>query len=122
MSRAEEDKAREYRISMEVIVDAKDEEEQVMGWYYYLDDKIHFPFMAKCVKVAAKSPLHEGEQVTVVQMAPEDECMHEMFVEIEWQGRTLCVPLVQLQPVDVDEETLEAVEDWHYWMARGYEL
>lgn len=122
MSRVEEDEAREYRISMEAIVDAKDEEEQAMGWYYYLDDKIRFPFMAQCIKVAAKSPLCEGEQVAVVQLAPEDECMHEMFVEIKWQDRTLCVPLVQLQPLDVEEQTQEAVEDWHYWMARGYEL
>lgn len=64
----------------------------------------------------------EGEQVTVVQMVPEDECLHEMFAEIKWQDRTLCVPLVQLQPLNVDEQTREAVEDWHYWMARGYEL
>lgn len=122
MARIEEDKEREYRISTEAIVDAKDEEEQAMGWYYYLDDKIHFPFMAQCIKFAAKSPLREGEQVTVVQLAPEDECMHEMFVEIKWQDRTLCVPLVQLQPLDVEEQTQEAVEDWHYWMACGYEL
>jgi len=122
MNKVEKDEEREYRISMEAIVDAHDDEEQAMGWYYYLDDKMHFPFMAKCIKVAAKSPLHEGEEVSVIQLAPEDECRYEMFAEIEWQDRKLCVPLVQLQPMDVDEQTLEAAEDWHYWMARGYEL
>jgi hypothetical protein len=122
MFRVQKDEAREYRISMEAIVDAKDQEEQAMGWYYYLDDKIHFPFTAKCIKVLAKSPLNEGEHVNVIQLAPEDECIHEMFAEIEWQNRTLCVPLVQLQPMNVDEQSQEAVEDWHYWVARGYEL
>lgn len=116
------DEAREDRILMEVIVDAHDEEEQAMGWYYYLDDKIHFPFIAQCIKVAAKSPLLEGEQVTVIQLASADECNHEIFVEIKWNNRTLCVPLVQLQPLDTNEQTQEAVEDWHYWMARGYEF
>jgi len=48
--------------------------------------------------------------------------MHEMFVEVQWQGRTFAVPRAQLQPVDVDEQTEEAVADWQYWVARGYEL
>jgi hypothetical protein len=93
-----------------------------MGWYYYLDDKMRFLFMAKCIRAAAKSPLSEGEQVVVMQMAPEDECMHEMFVEIKWEERVFCVPLVQLQLLEADGQTLEAVEDWHYWMAHGYKL
>lgn len=63
----EKDEAREYRISMEIIVDAYDAEEQAMGWYYYLQDKIKFPFPARCVRTMARSPLHEGEQVTVIQ-------------------------------------------------------
>ena len=122
MNKVEEDELREERISMEVEADAHDDEERAMGWYYYLDDKIHFPFMAKCIKIAAKSPLHEGELISVLQLAPEDECRQEMFAEIEWQDRKFCVPLVQLQPMDVDDQTQEAVEDWHYWMDRGYEL
>jgi hypothetical protein len=32
------------------------------------------------------------------------------------------VPLAQLQGVDVDADTQEAIEDWHYWLARGYQL
>lgn len=55
-------------------------------------------------------------------MAPEDECMREMFVEIQWQDRTIGVPLAQLQPLDVDESTQEAIADWHYWVERGYEF
>lgn len=122
MDRVREDKAREQRISMEAIVDAYGPEEQAMGWYYYLQDKIQFPFEARCIQVRSVSPLRKEERVTIVQMAPEEECMHEMFVEVQWQGRTFGVPLAQLQPIDVDEETQEAIGDWHYWVARGYEL
>ena len=39
------DKTREHRIKMEIIVDCYDEAEQAMGWYYYLDDKLNFPFL-----------------------------------------------------------------------------
>ena len=105
MAKVEEDQAREYRIAMEAIVDAYGPEEQAMGWYYYLEDKIQFPFEAPCIQVRHISPLGKEDQVTVVQMAPEDECMHEMFVEVKWQGRTCGVPLAQLQPLDVDEES-----------------
>jgi hypothetical protein len=58
----------------------------------------------------------------MLKMAPEDECMREMFVEIEWSDRTFGVPLAQLQPLDVDDETQEAIEDWHYWVDRGHEF
>jgi len=120
MDRAKEDKLREHRIEMEAIVDAYGPEEQAMGWYYHLQDNIQFPFEARCIQVRNISPLRKNDHVTVVGMAPEDECMHEMFVEVQWQGRTFGVPLAQLQPISVDEETQEAVADWHYWVARGY--
>jgi hypothetical protein len=61
-----------------------------------------------------------GEQVQVEGMAPEDECLHEMFVDVRWSGRILAVPLSQLKPLEVDDETQEAIENWHYWVARGY--
>jgi hypothetical protein len=37
MSDVELDEAREERITMEAVVDAYGEDEQAMGWYYYLD-------------------------------------------------------------------------------------
>jgi len=105
MARANKDEAREYRIAMEAIADAYGPEEQAMGWYYYLEEQIQFPFEARCVKTRRISPLREGEQVKAVQMTPEHECRWEMFVEIQWQDRTFGVPLAQLLPLDVDEET-----------------
>jgi hypothetical protein len=36
---------REERIHNEVIVDAYGPEEQALGWYYYLENKIQFPFL-----------------------------------------------------------------------------
>jgi len=122
MAKVEKYEPREYRIAMEAIVDAYGPEEQAMGWYYYLDDKIQFPFEARCIATRPISPLKVGERVRVIQMAPEDECMREMFVEIEWQKRTFGVPLAQLQPLELDEDTQEAIADWHYWVARGYEF
>ena len=115
------DEAREERITMEIVVDAYDEAERAMGWYYYLDDKLNFPFLTRCIQERAISPLRVGDEVEVVGMAPEDECMREMFVEIPSEHkRTLAVPLSQLEVVRADGETRQAVEDWHYWVDMGY--
>jgi len=117
-----EDSEREERIQNEATVDAHDPEEQAMGWYYYLDDKLECPFTAECRAKRSISPLEPGEHVRVVGMAPAEECEKEMFAMVEWQGRTFAVPLSQLSPTDVTEDTAEAVEDWHYWAERGYQF
>jgi Calcium binding len=116
------DDAREHRIDMKVIVDAYDEQERAMGWYYYLQDKIVFPFQARCITEKRSSPLQQGEVVEVTGMAPEKDNEHDMLVDVQWQGRRLAVPLSQLEGIDVDEATQEAIGDWHYWVARGYEF
>ena len=59
------------------------------GWYYYLDDKIRFPFQAKCTTPNVVSPLQKGETVEVLRMAPEDACAADMLVLIQWQGREM---------------------------------
>jgi hypothetical protein len=105
---------------MEIVIDAHDEYERAMGWYYYLQDQLRFPFTASCVCRRATSPLRTEDEVEVFNMAPEDECEHEIFVEIRWDKDRLAVPLSQLRPIAVDPETAQAVEDWHYWVGRGY--
>ena len=116
------DEEREYRISMEAIVDAYGPEEQALGWYYYLKEKLQFPFEAKCIRVRNISPLQIDETVKVIGMVDVYDCMAEMFVKIEWTGRIFGVPLSQLTGIEVDSETEEAIADWHYWTGRGYLL
>ena len=117
---SEKDAAREERITMEVVVDAYGTEERAMGWYYYLADKISFPFSAECIATDKRTPLELGERVTVEQMSGETYCGHDMYVDISWNSKILAIPLIQLRPLDTDEDTVEAVEDWHYWEKKGY--
>ena len=62
-----------------------------MGWYYYLDDKIQFPFQARRIASKVVSPLKKGETVEVQRMAPEEACENEMLVLIRWQRRSLAI-------------------------------
>ena len=110
---------REERISMEIVVDAYDDEEQASGWYNYLNDTLSFPFTTRCRARRAISPLRVGDEVDVIGMAPEEECRHEMFVMMRWERDGLGVPLSQLEVRHGEEETRQAVEDWQYWVDRG---
>jgi calcium binding protein len=49
MRKPAKDPIREDRIHNEAIVDAHGPEEKAMSWYYYLENKISFPFPAKCI-------------------------------------------------------------------------
>ena len=55
-------------------------------------------------------------------MAPSDDCMKEMFVIAGFAGRRLGVPFAQLDPVNPDKATREAIEDWRYWQQMGWEF
>jgi hypothetical protein len=120
-SRRPKEEDREERMMMEIVVDAYGFEEQALGWYYYLEDTLTFPFVARCRSRRPISPLRDGDEIDVVGMAPEDQCMREMFVMIRWERDGLGVPLSQLAVVHAEEETRQAVEDWHYWVERHYQ-
>jgi hypothetical protein len=118
-----QNKDREQRIAVEILVDCYGPEEQAMGWYYYLQDMLLFPFTAFCSAKRAISPLQVKDEVDVLRMAPEEECEKEMFVMIRWEKDGLAVPLSQLTPINcTDGQTKQAVEDWHYWVQMGYEF
>jgi hypothetical protein len=118
----EKDKERENRITMDIVVDAYNESERATGWYCYLEQKLTCRFMAKCVLTRSTSPLEKGDVIEVVRMASASECEHEIFVRMLWGRRHLAVPLGQLEVIDGNEETKEAVADWHYWMLQGYQF
>ena len=116
------DEEREERITMEVLVDTYSDQEAVAGWSCYLGDKLSFPFQARCIKESRRSPLKLGETVRVLGMIDDDECLTDMAVEVDWAGRTCGIPLSNLQGIDVDEATAEAIADWQYWLATGNRL
>jgi hypothetical protein len=117
-----ENRARERRIEMEVVVDAYNTSERAMGWYYYLEERLKVPFKARCKFKREISPLRVGEEVEVLGMAREDDCGSEMFVRVRWREGKLAVPLSQLEPLTAKPKTAEAIADWDYWVGRGYEF
>ncbi len=111
----DEAEERRDRIYSEILVDAYDAHEQALGWYYYLERTLPFPFEARCVRERPVSPLRTGETVRVTGLPDEESCMDEMFVTIDWDDRTLGVPLSQLEGIDIDAGAEQAIADWKYW-------
>lgn len=98
-----------------------DNDSVATGWYNYLDDQLGFPFVATCCKVLEVSPLKKGEEVTVTGMGDINYCASTMLVQIKWQNRSFSAPLSQLEldEENDDEDTLQGVGDWEYWIESG---
>ena len=58
----------------------------------------------------------------MLDLAPTDDCMSAILVLIGFAGRTLGVPLAQLEAKGADAATREAVALWRYWVAMGHEF
>lgn len=52
----------ENRIEMEIVVDAYNESERAMGWYYYLQDNLSVPFKAECILSVSTSEIRRNHR------------------------------------------------------------
>ncbi len=123
MPSRETDPIREHRIDYEIVVDAYDEGERAMGWYYYLQDKITFPFSAKWKKKAKKTGLITEKEVEVLGMASEEDCESNMYVEVAYIGEnddTFTAKLSDIEAINPAPNTEEALADWQYWIDMNY--
>jgi len=122
-SKHNKDSEIEERIENEIIVDCYDEYEELSGWYCYLEDNLSFPFEAVCEKKSLRSPLKVGEKLKAIKLADIDECGVKISAIVKWQDREFAVPLEQLkvleEPNDLNEDFLQAMEDWKYWVSVG---
>jgi hypothetical protein len=110
------DEDRDERIRSEVIVDAYTADQQALSWCYYLERTLQFPLRARCIEEQTASPLREGEEVRIIGMVAEMASTSEQYVLVEWMDRELGVSLSQLDVLDADDETREALDDWQYWV------
>jgi hypothetical protein len=115
------DEDREERITYEVLVDCYDEYEMRLGWYYYLEGKLEFPFEALW-----QSGKTSQQTVEVLGMAHEDDCTTDMLVVIKYQegklSDELVVPLTEISLQGENSLREDAIADWLYWLDHGGQL
>lgn len=112
------DEAREQRIAG-LLGGAEDEYERISAWYEYLEEHVRFPFTATCTR--SGGGLRLLEEVEVIDLACVDDWEDEARVTLGAAKDGLDAPLVQVTPrASSDEQTKQAVADWHYWVQQGY--
>ena len=110
------DPTREHRILYEVIVDAYDEEEQAMGWYYYMADNLEFPIEAT-VRFALKGGQSEVKPAQIVDVDSKSERGSAIRLGIVEPGneRVQYISPEDIVRLDTTPENLEIINDWLYW-------
>ncbi len=105
-------------IMMEIIVDAKDEDEVIMGWFHYMADELEFPFEAEI-----ESKNRRGEtsviQIDVLDLSDRNQnpTSPEVILEVSEKEseRVIDIGVSKLQNVKGSEATQDAVAIWKHW-------
>ena len=67
-------------------------------------------FTTECIATNKRNPLELDERITVIQMADENYCEHDMYVDISWNGKNLAIPFAKIKPLYADEDPAEAID------------
>lgn len=112
-------------IMLEIVVDAKDDDDVAMGWFYYMQDELEFPFEAE---MEAKNRRGEKSviEIDVLGLSSDNENNNspEVILEVSEKGseRVMNVGISKLQNAKGDESTQNAVAVWKYWQAGKYRV
>lgn len=110
-------KEMQHIIDYEIIVDCYDEIEQSMGWYYYLEENIEFPFKATA-QLRKTDGTTELREVNVLGLASDEEgfVSKDFLLEIE-VGEYICTTAFSgISRVKASPRTKEALAVWKFWV------
>lgn len=106
----------QYKIDYEIIVDAYDEYEQSMGWFYFFDETLEFPFTATAT-LKKRGGQVDVKSVKIVGLSSkEDDFMNNDFnLDMEQGGYIHPIAYSALSHIQASDETLEAFHIWDYY-------
>lgn len=110
------DEVRENRIIYDVIVDCYDEDEQLMGWYYYMAEGLIFPIQA-VANLALRGGKTEQKEVQIVSVDPKSEEGNAVRLGIT-EGDSERVQYISPErfvSIQTNEANLDIINDWLYW-------
>ena len=110
----------EEKLYDEILVDCKDEYEQNMSWFYYVQDELEFPFEAS-IKLRKRNGGEIIKRVKVLDLSTDDSNFDRNFeikVDIEFDEYIIETPMSKLEDIEANENTIEIIEIWKYWTKR----
>ena len=113
------EEAIKYKIDYEIIVDCYDEYEVSMGWYYFMEETIKFPFRAKA-KLKKRNGTIEQQEIKVVGLASDEEgfMKKDFDFEIEVGEHISRIAYSKLSNIKALPETIDAFMIWNYWISK----
>lgn len=109
------DEEMQEKIDYEIIVDAYDEYEQSMGWFYFFEETLEFPFMATA-QLKKRDGTMESKRVKLVGLASKEEDFMNSDFNLEMEQGQYLRPVAYsaLSDVKASDETLEAFQIWDF--------
>ncbi len=106
-----------YQIDYEIIVDAYDDIEMSMGWYYTFEERLIFPFEATA-QLKKKGGGAESKIVQIVGLHSKEEGFTEKDFQLEMEHGGYIIPIdySKLSNIKADEESLEMFQIWNFWV------
>lgn len=108
-------------IGSEIVVDANDDDEVFMGWYYFMAESLEFPFQA-IATIKKRNGTIEERTVEVVEDATNGDRFkcQAYYVNVDYEGVLMKVEIADLKPIKASAETLKAITVWKYWKEKDY--
>lgn len=107
-----------HKIDYEIVVDAYDEHEVNMSWYYYFEETMEFPFVAETV-IKFRNGKKRLAKVDVLGLVKDShfEESPDILFEVSPQDVDLVleVRVSGLSNVKGPQEVKEAFLLWHFW-------
>lgn len=109
----------QYKIDYEIIVDCYDEIEVSMGWYYFMEENLNFPFKAT-VPLKKRNGSLETKEVKITGLASDEEGFTNRDFNLEMENGDYRYPIAysRLSHVKAEPETREAFQIWNYWLGK----
>ncbi|MEL7120102.1 MAG: calcium-binding protein, partial [Bacteroidota bacterium] len=113
-----------HKIDYEIIVDCYDDYEVNMGWYYFFEEALEFPFEAE-INLKTRNGKTNLTKVDVLGIATEEgnfDEINEISLEVSPKGSetTLDVVLSKLKNLKANQSVIEAFEIWNFWKSGKY--
>lgn len=100
-------------------MDCYDEIEVSMGWYYFMEETLEFPFKAT-VPLKKRDGSTEMKEVKITGLASDEEGFtgKDFNFQMENGEYLQTIAYSKLSNVKASPETLEAFKIWNYWLGK----
>ena len=118
---------RRLQIEDNVIVDCYNDEEISNSWECYMEERLCEPFSAKIISenteipvgevVTVKDNLYQFDEIGSIIWKKSDASTIE-YLDVQWNDKEFDIHINDLEPVDKNIDTIEAIKNWNYWIKK----